>query len=207
MDPKPSNPTADLTVLLNAAGEGDSKAASELLPVVYGELRRLASQRIAHEPAGLTLQPTALVHEAYLRLIKDADVRWNGRNHFFSAAAIAMRRILVERARAVAGPKRGGGRKRVDLDAADAAGAAGVGAGPDNPAAVIDWLALDEALAQLEREDPRLAEVVMLRFFAGLSVEKTAEVLGISDRQVKREWAVARAWLYEKMTGEQQGPA
>lgn len=197
-----------LTMLLNAAGEGDSRAASELLPLVYDELRRLASQRMAREPAGLTLQPTALVHEAYLRLLKDSDVRWNGRNHFFSAAAIAMRRILVERARAHAGPKRGGGRKRVDLDAAEAAvrqagsgGSGGVGgdAGPD---AVIDWIVLDEALAELEKHDPRLAEVVMLRFFAGLSVEKTAEVLGISDRQVKREWAVARAWLYEKMTGE-----
>lgn len=204
MDPQ-SN--ANLTVLLNAAGEGDSRAASELLPVVYDELRRLASQRMAHEPAGLTLQATALVHEAYLRLIKDADVRWNGRNHFFAAAAIAMRRILVERARAVAGPKRGGGRKRIDLDAADAAGAGNGGGGggaggPESPEAVVDWLALDEALAGLEKEDPRLAEVVMLRFFAGLSVEKAAEVLGISDRQVKREWAVARAWLYEKMTGE-----
>lgn len=206
MDPQ-SN--ANLTVLLNAAGEGDSRAASELLPVVYDELRRLASQRMAHEPAGLTLQATALVHEAYLRLIKDTDVRWNGRNHFFAAAAIAMRRILVERARAVAGPKRGGGRKRVDLDAVDAGGGGdrasmggGGSGGPDSPEAVVDWLALDEALAALEKEDPRLAEVVMLRFFAGLSVEKAAEVLGISDRQVKREWAVARAWLYEKMTGE-----
>lgn len=132
MDPQ-SPPPADLTVLLNAAGEGDSKAAGELLPVVYDELRRLAGQRIAHEPAGLTLQPTALVHEAYLRLIKDTDVRWNGRNHFFSAAAIAMRRILVERARAVAGPKRGGGRKRVDLDAADGAGEIGGWRGARQP--------------------------------------------------------------------------
>ncbi len=199
MDPQ-SN--ANLTVLLNAAGEGDSRAASELLPVVYDELRRLASQRMAHEPAGLTLQATALVHEAYLRLIKDTDVRWNGRNHFFAAAAIAMRRILVERARAVAGPKRGGGRKRIDFDAVDAVGGGEHAGGPDSPEAVVDWLALDEALAQLEKEDARLAEVVMLRFFAGLSVERTAEVLGISDRQVKRDWALARAWLYEKITGE-----
>jgi RNA polymerase sigma factor (TIGR02999 family) len=165
---------------------------------VYQELRVLAEQRLARERgggAGMTLQATALVHEAYLRLVKDADVKWNGRNHFFSAAAIAMRRILVERARAYAGPKRGGGRQRLPLDENQVAGA-----GPGG-ASEMDWIGLDDALKDLEAHDPRLAEVVMLRFFAGLSVEKTAETLGISDRQVKREWALARAWLFERMGG------
>ncbi len=188
----------ELTLLLNAAGRGDSHAASALLPLVYDELRTLAQRRMAREPgggAGMTIQATALVHEAYLRLVKDADVQWNGRNHFFSAAAIAMRRILVERARAQSGPKRGGGRKRVELD--EEAGAV--------EAPEMDWVGLDEALKELEAHDPRLAEVVMLRFFGGLGVEKTAEVLGISARQVKREWSLARAWLYSKMTGENPG--
>jgi RNA polymerase sigma factor (TIGR02999 family) len=188
----------DVTILLNAAGKGDSHAAAALLPLVYDELRQLASRRMAHEPgggAGMTLQATALVHEAYLRLVKETDVQWNGRNHFFSAAAIAMRRILVERARAHKGPKRGGGRKRVEL-AEDA------GAVEHQP---VDWIGLDEALKALEAHDARLAEIVMLRYFAGLSVDSTAEVLGISSRQVKREWALARAWLFEKMGGEAKG--
>jgi RNA polymerase sigma factor (TIGR02999 family) len=204
MPTPPDNPTPaavppprneDLTLLLNAAGKGDSAAASQLLPMVYEELRELARRRMAKEAgggAGMTMQATALVHEAYLRLVKETDVQWNGRNHFFSAAAIAMRRILVERARAHKGAKRGGGRARVDLN--EEAGAV------DAPE--MDWVGLDEALKELEAHDARLAEVVMLRFFAGLSVDNAAEVLGISSRQVKREWAVARAWLYSKMTGE-----
>jgi RNA polymerase sigma factor (TIGR02999 family) len=194
-DPGHNPPTEELTLLLNRAGGGDPAAASALLPLVYQELRVLAEQRLARERAGgagMTLQATALVHEAYLRLVKDADVKWNGRNHFFSAAAIAMRRILVERARAYAGPKRGGGRQRLSLEEGQVAG--------DAPE--VDWIGLDEALKGLEAHDSRLAEVVMLRFFAGLSVEKTAETLGISDRQVKREWALARAWLFERMGGE-----
>jgi RNA polymerase sigma factor (TIGR02999 family) len=191
-----------VTVLLNAAGQGDAAAASRLLPMVYEELRVLAQQRLAREPgggAGMTLQATALVHEAYLRLVKDSDAQWSGRNHFFAAAAIAMRRILVERARAYAGPKRGGGRARTPLDE-DAVG------GAEAPIDSVDWIALDEALKALEQHDPRMAEIVMLRFFAGLSVEKTAEVLGLSARHVKREWSVARAWLYERMTGESDAP-
>lgn len=186
----------ELTVLLNAAGAGDPAAAERLLPMVYDELRSLAHQRLAREPAGgrhITMQATGLVHEAYLRLVKDNEAQWNGRNHFFAAAAIAMRRILVERARAYAGPKRGGGAQRVELD--DEGPAAKTASDP------MDWLALDEALKALEAHDPRLAQIVMLRYFAGLSVEKTGEVVGLSARQIKREWAVARAWLYERMTG------
>lgn len=189
----------NLTLLLNAAGHGDSAAASALLPMVYEELRVLAHQRLAKEAGGgkaITMQATGLVHEAYIRLVKDTDAQWNGRNHFFAAAAIAMRRILVERARANGGPKRGGGRARVSLDEA---GAAAPAEGPD----AMDWIALDEALSDLEGHDPRLAQIVMLRYFAGLTVEKTAEVVGLSSRQVKREWNLARAWLYERMTGEQ----
>ncbi len=192
----PQPGTNNLTVLLNAAGEGDSRAASALLPMVYDELRSLAQGYLQKEPragAGQTLQATALVHEAYLRLVKDADVRWNGRNHFFAAAGIAMRRILVERARARRGPKRGGGRARVELPEAAALSTAG-----DDP---VDWLALDAALTALEAHDARLAELVSLRYFAGLSVDQTGEVLGISGRQVKRDWAVARAWLYQRMVG------
>jgi len=191
----PGAKAEDLTLLLNAAGKGDSAAASQLLPVVYEELRELARRRMAKEAgggAGMTMQATALVHEAYIRLVKESDVQWNGRNHFFAAAAIAMRRILVERARAHKGAKRGGGRARVDLN--EDAGAV------DAPE--MDWIGLDEALKELEAHDPRLAEIVMLRFFAGLSVDTTAEVLGISSRQVKREWAIARAWLYSRIVGE-----
>jgi len=194
----PVDQNQNLTVLLNAAGKGDSAAASALLPMVYEELRVLAHQRLAKEAGGgkaITMQATGLVHEAYIRLVKDSEAQWNGRNHFFAAAAIAMRRILVERARALGGPKRGGGRGRVALDEAGASEASD-GSGP------VDWIALDEALTALESHDARLAQIVMLRFFAGLTVEKTAEVVGLSARQVKREWTLARAWLYERMTGE-----
>lgn len=197
-------PQPNVTVLLNAAGEGDSRAASALLPMVYDELRALAKRYVGQEPrggAGQTLQATALVHEAYLRLVKDADVQWNGRNHFFAAAGIAMRRILVERARARRGPRRGGDRARVEVPEQ----AAVVIEGEDR----VDWIALDGALTALEGHDRRLAELVSLRYFAGLSVEQTAEALGISGRQVKRDWAVARAWLYRHMSGADAdgGPA
>jgi RNA polymerase sigma factor (TIGR02999 family) len=200
-EPVADEASKDVTVLLNAAGSGDSKAAAALLPLVYEELRILARQRLAKEPGGgraITMQATGLVHEAYLRLVKDKEAQWNGRNHFFAAAAIAMRRILVERARAYAGPKRGGGAQRVELDEGAAATTGGEGAD------AVDWIGLDEALTDLEKHDAKLAQVVMLRYFAGLTVEKTAEVMGVSDRQVKREWALARAWLYERMSGKDQ---
>lgn len=144
------------------------------------------------EPAGHTLQPTALVHEAYLRLMSDQEAKWHDRGHFFGAAAEAMRRILIERARRVAGPMRGGGKQRVPLDQID----------PTGTTAPDSLLALDEALSLLEEHDSRMAEVVKLRYFAGLNVADTAAALDLSPRTVKREWAVARAWLYQKMGGE-----
>ncbi len=165
-------------------GPGSSE---DLLPQVYDELRRLARARLAREAPGLTLQPTALVHEAYLRLAGDGvDRRWDRRGHFFAAAAISMRRILVERARRVRRVKHGGGQVQVELD-------------PDAPAAgadLHDILAIDEALAELERVDPRKAQVVMLRYFAGLTVEETAEAMALSPSTVKNEWAFARVWLH-----------
>lgn len=191
--PPGNQPPEHVTMLLNAAGRGDASAASKLLPLVYDELREMARRRMIKEPAGHTLQPTALVHEAYLRLVSDQDATWENRRHFFGAAAIAMRRILVERARKYAGPKAGGGRKRIPMDEADAGAEA-----PD----AMDWIGLDEALGALEKHDPDLAQVVMLRYFAGLTVEQTAEVLGVSPRTVKRDWAVARAWLFKAMTGK-----
>jgi RNA polymerase sigma factor (TIGR02999 family) len=189
----PDNAPIPLTVLVNAAAGGDPRAAKELLPLVYDELRRLAASRMARERSGQTLQPTALVHEAYLRLIGGgSSVEWNSRRHFFAAAAIAMRRIMVERARRVAGPKRGGGAARVPLS--------------DDAAAVevnlIDWLSLDEALTALERHDRRLHELVMLRFVAGMSMRDVAAAMSLSLRTVERDWEYARAWLYRAMTGE-----
>lgn len=188
-----NDPNPNLTQLLNAAGSGDRLAASELIPLVYEQLRELARRRMAHEPAGHTLQPTALVNEAYLRLVADADAKWDNRRHFFAAASIAMRRILIERARAVGGPKRGGGRQRMVLEASDDHQA------NDTPPAedTLDWLALDEALSALEKQDPALGEIVSLRYFAGLSVEATAALLGVSSRTVNRDWKLAKAWLYD----------
>jgi RNA polymerase sigma factor (TIGR02999 family) len=174
-----------VTQILQAVEQGDPKAADQLLPIVYGELRRLAHSMMAKTPPGNTLQPTALVHEAYLRLVGEADPGWNSRGHFFGAAAHAMRRILVEQARRKASEKHGGGRQRVDVEDAQLA--------IEPPSE--DILALDEALHRLEREDPRKAEVVMLRHFAGLTREETAEALGISVRTVEREWSFARALL------------
>lgn len=194
------NPNAPqpVTQLIDAAVAGDAQASSQLIRAVYDDLRALASQHLAHEKPGQTLQATALVHEAYMRLVgkdnRHADVQWNGRGHFYAAAGIAMRRILVERARAVAGPKRGGGRKREELSEAAAITSEGV---PSS----VDWLALDEALEDLSAEEPRLAELVTLRFFAGLSFEAAAEVMGISARTAIRDWKYAKAWLYEHMTG------
>ncbi len=186
-------------MLIEAACRGDRQAAEDLLPLVYDELRKLAAARMAHEPragAGQTLQPTALVHEAYMRLLGQtgAEVRWQGRGHFFGAAAIAMRRILVERARARNAAKRGGGAKRVALDADQLA---------DEPEGE-ELLALDDALHALEKADPRKHQVVMLRYFAGLSVEDTAAALDLSPATVKNDWAFARAWLRRHIN---DGPA
>lgn len=182
-----------VTLLLHAIGRGEEKATDELLPIVYAELRRLAKRRMENEASGHTLQATALVHEAYLRLVGDGDVAWANRAHFFGAAANAMRRILVDRARRVGREKRGGGLERIDW------GDVEVAASPDG---TVDLISLDEALVRLEAFDPRLARLVMLRYFAGLGVDDTAAALELSPRTVKRDWSVARAWLFRAMTGE-----
>lgn len=183
----------DVTRVLHAAGAGDDKAAAELLPLVYGELRRLARARMAKTPPGNTLQPTALVHEAYIRLMgKDDPNRNKSRRHFFAAAAQAMRDILVEQARRKQRLKRGGDRKREHMQDMDA-----LEAQIESP--IDDILALDEALENLEQSEPRLVEVVKLRFFAGLTTEETAAAIGVSVPTVERDWRFARTLLYTQL--------
>jgi RNA polymerase sigma factor (TIGR02999 family) len=182
----------DVTNLIEAAAGGDRKAAAELLPLVYDELRALAAARLAAEPAGQTLQPTALVHEAYLRLVGRADAeRWDHRGHFFAAAAEAMRRILVDAARRKRREKHGDGYSRVDVSAAE----------PPAPDPRHDLIALDEALIRLMAEDPQSARLVELRYFTGMSIPEAAQVLGVSPRTAARLWAFARAWLHRDLTG------
>ena len=184
----------DVTRILDAIERGDPQAAGELLPLVYWELRQLASQRLAQEKPGQTLQATALVHEAYLRLVgKEDPRRWDGRGHFFAAAAEAMRRILVESARRKAGPKAGGGRERVDLDALE----------PAITDPRVDLIALDEALTALEARDRRKADLVRLRFFAGLSIDQAAEALGVSVATANKDWSYAKSWLRLAMLGDE----
>ena len=175
----------DVTRILNAIEQGDEKATDELLPLVYEELRILAAQKLSHEQPGQTLQATALVHEAYIRLIGAEDQNWDKRGHFFAAAAEAMRRILVENARRKRSSKYGGDRQRIDLDIVDSA----------IEAPTDDLLALDEALTLLSDTDPGVAELVKLRYFAGLTIEQVARSQGISRRTVIDHWAYARAWL------------
>ncbi len=176
----------DVTRILSAIEQGDSRAAEQLLPLVYEELRKLAAQRLAEEKPGQTLQPTALVHEAYLRLVGTADKPlWDGRGHFFAAAAEAMRRILVENARRKRGLKHGGGRQRQSLDPE----------GPAAPQAADDLLALDEALTRLAATEPRVAELVQLRYFAGLTIPQAAAQLQISPRTADAWWSYAKAWF------------
>ena len=188
-------PPGQVTQLLAEVAAGRRQASEELLPLLYDALRRLARARMAHEPAGHTLQPTALVHEAYLRLVGGEPVGWVGRGHFFAAAAEAMRRILVERARSHARLKRGGDLQRVDLETAH---------GIDPRSAELE--ALDEALGRLEAHDPEMAQVVKLRYFAGLSVEETASALGTSTRTVNRQWTAAKAWLHRAMGAGGEAP-
>jgi RNA polymerase sigma factor (TIGR02999 family) len=188
---------SEVTRILSAIEQGDPKAAAQLLPLVYDELRKLAAQRLAQENPGQTLQATALVHEAYLRLVDVEKAQpWNSRDHFF-AAAEAMRRILVENARRKHSAKHGGGHRRVNLEEA---ASLTVEPGPD----ILD---LEDALTRLSQEDPVKAEVVKLRFFAGLTVEQTAETLGISRDTACRHWAYAKVWLYCALTGEGDLPA
>jgi RNA polymerase sigma factor (TIGR02999 family) len=179
-----------VTQILQAVGAGDAQAAENLLPLVYEELRRLAAARMAQAPPGQTLQPTALVHEAWLRLVGAQQEHWNSRGHFFAAAAEAMRRILVERARRRSAEKHGGGLRRVDLDQVDIAEEANSDV----------LLALDEALTQLAERDPTAAQLIKLRFFAGMPNVQAAELLGVPERTAKRAWAYARAWLYQELT-------
>jgi RNA polymerase sigma factor (TIGR02999 family) len=182
---------SEATKLLNAIEAGDPHASAQLMPLVYDELRRLAVQRLAQEKPGQTLEPTALVHEAYLRLVGQREERhWNGRNHFFGAAAEAMRRILVETARRKQGPKHGGRLRRIDADLNLVAA----------QAPSVDILTLDEALTRLAKESPARAELVKLRFFAGLTVSEAAEVLGISLATAERYWTYARTWLYAELS-------
>lgn len=185
-----SNPTNDnMTLLLKAAASGDSRAASDVLPAVYAELRRLAAARLGRTPPGNTLQPTALVHEAYARLVAGGDPGWNGRAHFFGAAAQAMRDILVEQARRKSRLKHGGGRTREDTEPEIV----------DLELPAEDMVALDEALKRLEADDPQKGQIVNLRFFAGLTTEQTAEALGVSARTIERQWQYIRAWLYAQL--------
>ena len=187
----------DVTCLLSAIEQGDPQAAARLWPLVYDELRRLAAHKLAQERPGQTLQATALVHEAYLRLVGgDTAPRWNGRGHFFAAAAEAMRRLLIDQARRKNSAKRGGGRPRVPLD-----DVASLLAAPDDTPR-DDLLALDEALTQLEAEDPVKARLVKLRYFAGVFLEDAAGMLGVSPGTAKRYWVYARSWLYGQLHGE-----
>jgi RNA polymerase sigma factor (TIGR02999 family) len=186
-------PAGALTQMLRAAGAGDARAAADLLPLVYSELHKLAEARMAKTPPGNTLQPTALVHEAYLRLIGNEDPGWGSRGHFFAAAAQAMRQILVEQARRKASAKHGGGRKRVDLERVE----------PFIEPPAEDLLALDEALTRLEKADPRKGKIVMLRYFAGLTNEETAAALNISVPTVERDWRFIRTFLYTLLSGSQ----
>jgi RNA polymerase sigma factor (TIGR02999 family) len=181
--------TSQLSQLLKAAQEGKEDAAGRVLPLVYAELRKLAQAQMRHLPPGQTLQPTALVHEAYLRLVGKTKLHLEGRRHFFFAAARAMRDILVEQARRKKGPKRGGNRRQLPLDDAVA-----VQAPPPD-----EILALHEALEELEKQDPLKAQIVQLRYFAGMSMKEVAQVLGLSERTLHRHWRFLKAWLKSRI--------
>jgi RNA polymerase sigma factor (TIGR02999 family) len=180
---------SQVSEVLQAAQAGDPQAAADLLPLVYAELRELARARLARQPPGQTLQPTALVHEVYVRIAGRGNVTYQGRQHFFFAAARAMRDILVEQAQRKAGPKQGGGRRREDLDEACA-----ILEPPSD-----DVLAIHEALRELEEDDPVKARIVMLRYFTGLTMEEIADVLGLSKRTLDRQWRYVRAWMMKKL--------
>ena len=191
-----SSPSRRVTLLIEQIGSGNLYAAEELLPLVYEEMRRLARARLAREAPGHTLAPTGLVHEAYLRLVEDPEMRWENRAHFFAAAAEAMRRILIERARRYARQKHGGGRRRVSVDE-DVLGS--------EPRAE-ELLDLDRALGKLEARDTVMARVVKLRYFGGLTVEETAQALDTSARSVNRLWTAARAWLARELRLQEESP-
>lgn len=183
---------SDVTLILRAISRGDPKASEELLPLVYDELRHLAAARMARESAGQTLQPTALVHEVWLRLVNEGDRNWENRAHFFRTAALAMRRILVDRARHKASLKRGGGRERVNIDDVELAAKS-----PDDRVLMVD-----AALAQLEKDDPESARVIVMKFFGGLTNKEVAESLAVTERTVERQWAYAKASLFQMIREE-----
>ena len=180
----------EITRLLIAWNQGDQRARDELTPLIYDELRRLARGLLRHERPGHTLQPTALVHEAFLRLIDQSQVNWQNRAHFFGAAARLMRQILINHAEARRAAKRGGEAERVSLNDVD----------HSTPRQEIDLIALDEALQRLERLDPQQGRIVELRYFSGLTIEEIAEVIGVSPATVKRDWNLARAWLRRELS-------
>ena len=180
---------SDVTLILQAIERGDKKTSEELIPLVYDELRRIAAVRLATEPAGQTLQPTALVHEAWMRLLGGQAQTWENRGHFFSAAAEAMRRIMIERARRKSRIKHGGGQERVNIEIIDIADAL-----PDEKVLLVD-----EALERLEKEDPDTAQIVKLRFFGGLNNDEIAKITGINGRTVRRQWDYAKVWLFKCM--------
>jgi len=182
--------SGNVTRILNAIDQGDAKAADELLPLVYQELRHLAAQKLSQESPGQTLQATALVHEAYLRLVGAEYQNWDGRGHFFAAAAEAMRRILIENARRKKSPKYGGNYQRVNLDVADLA----------FEETSENLIALDEALNKLAKNDRVVADLVKLHYFAGLTLDQVAKIIGISCRTAERYWTFARTWLFEEIT-------
>ncbi len=188
---------SDVTRILNAIKDGDAQATDRLLPLVYEELRRLAAQKLYHEPAGQTLQATALVHEAYMRLIGNDAPSWNSRGHLFAAAAEAMRRILVENARRKKSLTRGGQFRRQNLDESQVA--------QQNPQE--DLVELDEALKKLAEHNPVVADVVTLRYFGGLTLEKIAEIKGVTGRTARRYWHYARLWLFREMSRRDVDPS
>lgn len=187
-------PPEEITRILNDLESGDPKAADRLMPLVYDELRRLASRYLARERPDHTLQPTALVHEAYLRLVDQTKVNWQNRAHFFAVAASMMRRILVDHARSHNAQKHGGQRQKLSLDEAIS-----FSKGKD-----LDIVALDDALGDLARLDPEQSRIVELRFFGGLTLEETAEVTGVSLSTVRREWEMAKAWLYDQLSNDER---
>ena len=183
---------SDITLVLDAINRGERQASEELLPLVYDELRRLASARMAGEAAGQTLQPTALVHEAWLRLVKEEGRTWRNREHFFRAASLAMRRILVDRARNKLSIKRGGGGEKVPLEDINL-----VAAMPDDRVLLVD-----QNLERLEKEDPESARIIMLKYFAGLTNKEVAGILGVTERTVERQWVYAKSCLFKLMQEE-----
>jgi RNA polymerase sigma factor (TIGR02999 family) len=180
---------SDVTLVLDAISRGDAEAPEKLLPLVYNELRNLAAARMVQESAGHTLQPTALVHEAWLRLVGDQQQNWKGRAYFFAAAAEAMRRILVEHARRKARLKHGGGQERLNIDDLEVPAT-----GPDEQVLLVD-----EVLAELETSNPERARVVVLKFFGGMTNKEVADTLGMGERSVDRHWVCAKAWLFQKL--------